>query len=418
MKQIFAVGRSARALAMCGASAVSIICATQATAQQSGFSGEAWAAGVSDPYLYQRERLGTDNRAEAGVALRFANGGFSSQVNLNVDDDLELNYDGSFVEYSVGNATFGVGAVERNWSFSRRTSLILSKNARPMPSAYIKLGSDEAPANSVLSWVGPWSFEFFNGWTESTVNPADSKVMGMRLTLEPIRGLELEFVRTAHWGGQGFDNGFTGFRNALFNNTNVGAAANVDQLAGFGLSYTLPEEVAPIRIYGQLIGEDEAAGLPYCFINLGGAEWSGAIGGRNTVLGVEYIDTRASRSPGGFCAPNTAYNNNTYKYTNYDTVMGAPIDSEGRSLEIFGETQLSSELSMDYSVGHVLINGTGLATHRLSSTRQEGWTGSLGMTWERNDLSISGTVNYQSFDLDNAAIPSGVSLGLMASRKF
>ena len=144
----------------------------------------------------------------------------------------------------------------------------------------------------------------------------------------------------------------------------------------------------------------------------------GSSGGAGLKRTVHQATPRASRSPGGFCAPNTAYNNNTYKYTNYDTVMGAPIDSEGRSIELFGETQLSSELSMDYSVGHVLINGTGLATHRLSSTRQEGWTGSLGMTWERNGLSISGTVNYQSFDLDNAAIPSGVSLGLMASRKF
>jgi hypothetical protein len=33
------------------------------------------------------------------------------------------------------------------------------------------------------------------------------------------------------------------------------------------------------------------------------------------------------------------HNNGTYDYTNYDTVLGVPIDTEGTSLELFGQSQ-------------------------------------------------------------------------------
>ncbi len=104
-------------------------------------------------------------------------------------------------------------------------------------------------------------------------------LLGMRFTMAPVEGLELEFLRTAHWGGEGYDSGWSGFTHALFSDTNSGSTANVDQLAGVGFSYQLPKSIAPLRIYGQAIGEDEAGGLPSCFMYLAGFEWSGGIPG-------------------------------------------------------------------------------------------------------------------------------------------
>ena len=46
------------------------------------------------------------------------------------------------------------------------------------------------------------------------------------------------------------------------------------------------------------------------------------------------------------CGPNTMYNNGTYDYINYDTVLGVPIDTEGTSLEIFGQSQVNNNLAL------------------------------------------------------------------------
>jgi hypothetical protein len=404
--------------AVLGISLLTVWGASTVHAQEGVLSTDAWLVLRSDKVLGQRERFGTLSETAAGVGVGYSLSNMSSRLVLNFDDENDLTLDGSFIQYTAGIATFGAGAVDRHWSYSPRTSLILSSNARPSASVYMKLDADEAPRARFLSWMGPWSFEFFNGVTESSVNPDDSMVMGMRLTMAPVAGLELEFVRTAHWGGSGYDSGWSGFTDALFANTNEGSAANIDQLAGIGFSYKLPETIAPIRLYGQIIGEDEAGGLPNCFMHLAGLEWTGAISGRPTVLGLEYVDTRIKRTSGGYCGPNTAYNNNTYQYTNDDVVMGAPIDTEGTSLEVFGVTQLSPILNLDYSLGYVVVNDANWGGHRLSSTREEGWIGSVGLSWQRDALQIRGGLSYQEFDLDRADIPSGVSVGVSASMSF
>ena len=45
-------------------------------------------------------------------------------------------------------------------------------------------------------------------------------------------------------------------------------------MAGFGISYLIPSNIMPLRIYGQAVGEDEAGNLPSCFAYLAGLEWS------------------------------------------------------------------------------------------------------------------------------------------------
>ena len=63
----------------------------------------------------------------------------SSQLAINYDGYNNFNLDRSYLQYSIGIATFGLGAIDRHWSFSDNTSLILSHNARPSKSIYLKL---------------------------------------------------------------------------------------------------------------------------------------------------------------------------------------------------------------------------------------------------------------------------------------
>ena len=75
-----------------------------------------------------------------------------------------------------------------------------------------------------------------------------------------------------------------------------------------------------------------------------------------TTVSIEAIDTRVKTSEHGYCGPNTMYNNGVYDYINYDTVLGVPIDTEGTSLEFFGQSQLNNNLSINYSTKFLNIN--------------------------------------------------------------
>lgn len=345
-------------------------------------------------------------------------GGASLSLGIAVDDDGDAILEHSGISYDFGNVTLGFGNVERHWSFSDRTSLIMSGNAPSPTSFYVTAGQSTAPTWWPMSWIGPWSVEVFNAWTEGSDSPNGAMLLGMRFVASPIEGLELEFVRAAQWGGGSYDSGISGLIDAATANTNEGPSSHVNQLAGFGFSLSLPANGNGARIYGQAVGEDEAGGLPSCFMHMIGAEWSHLIAGRPVTIGIERVDTRIGRTGGGFCGPNTAYNNGAYKYTNDGTVMGAPIDTEGVSTTIFGEIELYQDLAFDFSIGSATINDANWSGHRLSTSRQEGAFGSVGVTWSMASTEVIAGVSFQDFELERADMPMGWSAHLSISTEF
>ena len=90
------------------------------------------------------------------------------------------------------------------------------------------------------------------------------------------------------------------------------------------------------------------------------------------------------RSTHGNCGPNTMYNNSVYDYINYDTVLGVPIDTEGTSLELFGQSQVNNNLDINYSTKFLSINDKDYSQHRLSSKRSLGTITTLGIHWEKD----------------------------------
>ena len=51
-----------------------------------------------------------------------------------------------------------------------------------------------------------------------------------------------------------------------------GKNSDVNKMAGFGLSYSVPLNKNTYRFYSQAIGEDEAGNLPSCFSWMAGLE--------------------------------------------------------------------------------------------------------------------------------------------------
>ena len=112
------------------------------------------------------------------------------------------------------------------------------------------------------------------------------------------------------------------------------------------------------------------------------------------------------------------YNNNTYDYINYDTVLGVPIDTEGTSLELFGQSQVNKNLGINYSTKFLSINDKDYSQHRLSSKRNLGTITSLGIYWEKDGIELGGNISYQNLILDKANVSNGTIFSLFSSIKF
>jgi hypothetical protein len=370
----------------------------------------------SEKFLGVIDRHRYSNNGKLKLDVKYDTNISSSQITLNYDEYNKFTLDNSYLQYTSGIATFGVGIVNRHWSFSDKTSLILSHNARPIKSIYLKL-NDEFKYDWMSSKAN-WSLDVFNGLTEGSLNGGKSMLFGIRAILSPADGLDFELIQTSQWGGNGYSSGISSLGTVLFFDSNNGSNSNINKMAGFGISYLVPHNIMPLRIYGQSIGEDEAGNLPSCSTYLAGFEWTNTKIKYPIIVGVETIDTRVDRTAHGYCGPNTMYNNGTYSYTNYGKTIGASIDTEGTSLGIYLRSQISQKLNIEFATKSVVINDDNWAGHRLSSKRQSGLINSFGGSWIKNNMSFSGNIYYQGFNLDKASIHSGYGVSFLSSIKF
>ena len=360
--------------------------------------------------------LRTQNKSNVNFNLEYSKRSLSSQLSLNFDDHDKLSFDNSYVNYEKGIANLSIGKVDRIWSFSEKSSLILSSNSRPLEALSLKL---ENKFNT--NWLparANWSVELINGSTKNSYNGKNSMLSGARVVISPSDKLNFEFLQTAQWGDQNDKLYSSNIHALLFGNTNDGVNSNINKMAGFGLSYSVPLNKNTYRFYSQAIGEDEAGSLPSCFSCMAGLELTAPEMKFPTTLTIEAVDTRVKKSTHGNCGANTMYNNGTYDYINYDTVLGVPIDTEGTSLELFGQSQVNKNLGINYSTKFLSINDKDYSQHRLSSKHNLGTLTSLGVNWKKDGFNLGGSISYQDLILDKANISNGTIFSLFTSVEF
>jgi len=360
--------------------------------------------------------LRTQNKSNVNFNLEYLKRNLSSQLSLNFDDHDKLNFDNSYVNYKKGIANLSIGKVDRIWSFSEKSSLILSSNSRPLEALSLKL--ENRFNTNWLPSSANWSVELINGSTKNSFNGKNSILSGARVVIRPSEKLSFEFLQTAQWGDQDDKLYSTNIDVLLPINTNTGKNSDINKMGGFGLSYALPSNKNTYRFYTQAIGEDEAGNLPSCYAWMAGLELSAPEMKFPTILAIETVDTRVKRSTHGYCGPNTMYNNGVYDYINYDTVLGVPIDTEGTSLEFFGQSHVNNNLSINYSTMFLNINDKNYSPHRLSSKRSLGIISSLGIFWEKDGLELGGNISHQNLILDKANVTNGIIFSLFSSIIF
>ncbi len=226
-------------------------------------------------------------REDAQVTAGFAWFGERLSVDLNataVDspaDGEDFRADGSEIGVSLGNYTLAASTMDRWWGPGWDGSLILSNNARPIPSLIFRRNRTTAFETKWLSWLGPWDIRVIWGQMEEDRVIPNTRFFGMRFNFKPHPSLEIGLSRTAQWCGDGRPCDFDTFIDLLLGKDNRGDDGTTlenepgNQLAGFDLRWSNRWFGTPMAFYTQFTGEDEAGGFPSRYLVQGGIETSG-----------------------------------------------------------------------------------------------------------------------------------------------
>ena len=268
-------------------------------------------------------------------------------------DGDEIRADGTYVGVALGNWTVTAGWQERWWGPGRDGSMILSSNARPMPSVGIQRIGSVPFETKWLSWMGPWTLTSFMGLLDDDRVVNNAWLWGMRGSFRPVRGLEIGLPRTAQWCGDGRVCDLKTFLRLLNGKDNQGANVNPEdepgnQLGGIDIHWTLPRQI-PLALYMQWIAEDtRRTGFTFhLFLQQIGVEYWGRMGNTSHRTHFEIVDSTCHLGAfgEGSSQPNCAYNHGIF-HTGYRY--------NGRSIGYSGDGD-----TLSYSIGSTLIQSAG-----------------------------------------------------------
>lgn len=344
-----------------------------------GFDGAGLrVSGAHEPV--ELRGFGETPREQGELTLRAGWLGDHTAANLQAtvvtdpQDGKRIRPDGSYLGVNIGNFMISAGWMERWWGPGWDGSLILSTNARPIPSLTLERNYTDPFETKLLSWIGPWRASIAVGQAEEhDVAVAKVRFMAARVNFKPRPWLEFGLTRTAQWCGEGRPCGWQSFQDMLLGRDNAVVNGSVDdqpgnQMAGYDMRLRSPWQRLPVAFYTQWIGEDEAGGLPSKFLGLMGVEtWmSTGLGGLR--LRAEYADTTCTftREQPEY---NCAYRNGVYPqgYTYRGRVIGHSLDNDSQ-LWTFGALLGRSDGSnFGLTFRHAEINRDGTGSHAISA---------------------------------------------------
>jgi hypothetical protein len=342
-------------------------------ASERGFAG----AGIRVRGSYEPTALRTFEdtpRAEGEVAMRVSWLGDHLALNLqgayvtDPDDGEDFRADGSYLGVNIGNFMISAGYMERWWGPGWDGGLILSTNARPIPSVTIERNYTDPFKTKLLSWMGPWRASIALGRAESRdVAVPDVQFFAARVNFKPRPWLEFGLTRTAQSCGEDRKCDWDTFTDMLLGRDNQSVDQPGNQMAGYDMRLRSPWKQLPLAVYTQWIGEDEAGGLPSKFIGQFGLEswFSSGLGGLR--VRAEYADTTCmfSREVPEF---NCAYRNALYPqgYTYRGRVIGHAMDNDSRMFSVAGLLTRSNGEGMSLILRKVKLNRDGVGHHAIS----------------------------------------------------
>ena len=353
------------------------------SAANEGFAGMGYRVrGAYQPSTL-REFVDTP-REEGELALRASWLTDRFAVNLqgsyvaNPEDGKDFRADGSYVGVNFGNFMLSAGFMERWWGPGWDGSLILSTNARPIPTVTLERNYTDPFKTKWLSWIGPWRASIAMGRAESEGVPVtDVRFFAARVNFKPRPWLEFGLTRTAQWCGGDRPCDWDTFVDMVLGNDNQTQDGQIseeqpgNQMAGYDMRLRSPWRKLPLVFYTQWIGEDEAGGLPSKFIGQFGLETWGSMGLGSWRLRAEYADTTCNftrETPEFGCAYRHPIYPQGYAYRG--RIIGHAMDNDSRMFALAGMLTRENGDTVALSLRRVKLNRDG-GEHTISDVPRD-----------------------------------------------
>jgi len=270
--------------------------------------------------------------------------GLDDTPNLNQGSD--INLDGSYLAYKLGNWVLSAGAIERWWGPGIDTNLIMTTNARPLPAISITRDKSNAFETPWLSWIGPWTLTAQIAQLEKKRTVPNALIWSTRGTFRPLRGLEIGVSWSIQWGGEGQPGSIKDFFKILSGGTEcVTGEATCDselhtklgnQIAGYDIRWSDTVLNLPYAVYFQTIGEDASPnGLVTDKAIMYGIESRFTLFNQRIFANLEYTDTQVACGNSGSTYLNCFYEHGDIYHSGYRynrRTIGSTYDNDAQSL--------------------------------------------------------------------------------------
>lgn len=288
----------------------------------------------SDPSLYQSFGETYFDKASASVFKEYLGDNWAAKTQVNYrkledgSNEQELTYDGSYMAVIAGNWVLALDQQPLWWGPGQQTSLLLTNNARPIPSFRLSRHSWQKSDAMLFSWLGPWSFTTFIGQGEHSSTPQQIKHFGARFSARPLPQLELGLSRVSQWGGDTLDNGLDAFGDMLLLNDDD----NADNLAAVDITFHTTLFNRPFSFYTELAEDNGGRKLGKPMQLYGVRTFFGSESAVHT-LNLEWSDTYI-RCEEQMLAGDCAYEGDIYPqgYRRYGRVIGSGYGADARVL--------------------------------------------------------------------------------------
>ena len=357
------------------------------------------------------------SKFQAALELNAGNENWDAKIRVNaekdpqIDNDQDVNVEGSYIAGKLWNQWLIAGQIPTYWGPGHDGSLIRGDASRPVYGLTAQRAEQKAFETPWLSWIGAWQYQAFAGQLDHYSAVPDAKLIGLRVTAQPLPYFELGASRAIQWGGEGRSQNWDSLWDAIIGNDNVyGDTENPsNQIAGFDARLNLQSLTSvPFSLYGQYVGEDEAGGLPSKKMYLAGLDYSSSFKNMPYQLYTEWADTRTNGEVRGI-----SYNHSTYTdgYYQHGFPLGHAMGGDGQMYSVGGDIRIDPMNRLNGRLLLVKVNQSGRSSNKAFPEKDE--IKAIDLTWShylRPDIPLK--INAWLSDSDVKGNDGGASMGI------
>lgn len=368
------------------------------------------------------QAFGDQQKAQYQAALEFNAGStnWDAKIRVNaekdpqIDNDQDVNLEGSYLAGKLWNQWLIAGQIPTYWGPGHDGSLMRGDASRPVYGFTVQRAEQTAFENKWLSWIGPWQYQAFAGQLDDYSAVPDAKLIGLRVTAQPLPYLELGASRAIQWGGEGRPESLSSLWDAFVGSKDNGGTGEPDpsnQIAGFDARLNLFSLTQiPVGLYAQYVGEDEAGGLPAKKMYLAGIDYSSTVKNMPYQLYTEWADTRTNGKVRG-----VSYNHSTYTdgFYQHGYPLAHALGGDAQMISVGGDIRIDFMNRLSGRILFADVNQSERAAVNNVAFAFNDEIKALDLTWShyiRPEMPLK--INAWIGDSQVKGRDSGVSLGI------